>query len=65
MLVLSRKPNEAIKIGEGIIIQVIDIRGDKVRLGVTAPKDLSIVRDDAIRTEPAPPACVLPRRGGA
>lgn len=65
MLVLSRKPNEVIKIGDNIVIQVIDIRGDKVRFGISAPRDTPIVRDDAIRTEPAPPACVLPRQGGA
>jgi carbon storage regulator len=44
MLVLSRKRNESIVIGQGITVTVIDIRGDKVRLGIDAPKDLPVDR---------------------
>ena len=40
MLVLSRKKNESIIICDNITITVIEIRGDKVRLGIEAPKDL-------------------------
>ena len=43
MLVLSRKKNEQIIIGD-VTIMVVDIRGDKVRLGITAPKEVSIHR---------------------
>lgn len=46
MLVLSRKKNEAIMIGDGIVITVVDIRGDKVRLGVEAPKDVPVHRQE-------------------
>ncbi len=42
MLVLSRKINEAIIINDNIRIVVVEIRGDKVRLGVEAPKDISV-----------------------
>lgn len=46
MLVLSRKRNESIVIDENIVITVVDIRGDKVRLGIQAPKDVSIHRSE-------------------
>ncbi len=46
MLVLLRKPGESIKIGEGIEIKVLDIQGQKVHLGIEAPKDLKIVRPE-------------------
>jgi carbon storage regulator len=44
MLVLSRKRDESIVIGDDITIVVVDIRGDKVRLGIEAPKDISVHR---------------------
>jgi carbon storage regulator len=44
MLVLSRKKNESIVIGDNIVITVVDVRGDKVRLGIDAPKDVPVHR---------------------
>ncbi|MFC1597492.1 carbon storage regulator CsrA [Planctomycetota bacterium] len=44
MLVLSRKKNETIVIKDDITITVVDIRGDKVRLGIDAPKDVPVHR---------------------
>ena len=44
MLVLSRKKDEKIIIGDKITIMVIEIRGDKVRLGIDAPKDVTVHR---------------------
>jgi carbon storage regulator len=52
MLVLSRKKNESIIINNDITIVVVEIRGDKVRLGVEAPKEIPVHRRevyDAIR----------------
>jgi carbon storage regulator len=46
MLVLTRKKNETIVIGENIVVMVIDIRGDKVRLGIDAPKEVSVHRHE-------------------
>lgn len=46
MLVLSRKENESIMIGDNIEITICDVRGDKVRLGITAPKDVSVHRKE-------------------
>ncbi len=46
MLVLSRKRNESIIISDNIRITVVDIRGDKVRLGIEAPKDVPVHRQE-------------------
>lgn len=46
MLVLSRKKNESIVIDEKIVITVVEIRGDKVRLGIEAPRDVAIHRQE-------------------
>ena len=44
MLVLSRYRNEAIQIGDDITIRVVDIRGDKVRIGIEAPSEVPVHR---------------------
>jgi carbon storage regulator len=46
MLVLSRKQDEKIMIGDAITLMVISIQGDKVRLGIEAPKHVSIHREE-------------------
>lgn len=48
MLVLSRKTNESIHIGDDIVISVVKVRGDRVRIGVTAPADVQIVRSEIL-----------------
>lgn len=65
MLVLSRKKNESIVINNDITIVVVEIRGDKVRLGVEAPKEVpvhrrevyeAIHRNESISPRPSAPA---------
>ncbi|GAB4138602.1 MAG: hypothetical protein Tsb009_06910 [Planctomycetaceae bacterium] len=46
MLVLSRKKDEKIIIGDQITVMVIEIRGDKVRLGIDAPKEVTVHRQE-------------------
>ena len=56
MLVLSRQKNESIMIGDEVEIIIVDVRGDKVRLGITAPKKISVHRKEiyeAIQREKA------------
>ena len=66
MLILSRKINEKIMIGDDISISIIEIRGDQVRIGVDAPKSVKVFRQevfDAIKAEnkaAAQSAVVLP-----
>ena len=52
MLVLSRKPGEAIKIGDDVEIHVLSVRGKVVRIGIEAPDDVPIKRDDMKQDEP-------------
>ena len=54
MLILSRKIDEKIKIGNDITLTIIEVHGDKVKIGVEAPKNVKIFRQevfDAIQTE--------------
>jgi len=65
MLVLSRKKNESIVIDESIVITVVDVRGDKVRLGISAPREVPVHRSEvhaAIQSDqlPTPPASEAP-----
>ncbi len=46
MLVLSRKKNESIVINDNIVITVVEVRGDKVRLGIVAPKDVTVHHEE-------------------
>lgn len=48
MLVVSRKVDEKIVIGKEIVITLVAIRGDKVRIGVSAPKDTPILRQELV-----------------
>jgi carbon storage regulator len=54
MLVLSRHRDESIMIGDDVVVTIVDIRGDKVRLGINAPQDIPVHRRevyDAIKRE--------------
>ncbi|MEM7474318.1 MAG: carbon storage regulator CsrA [Planctomycetota bacterium] len=46
MLVLSRHRDESIMIGDDVVITIVDIRGDKVRLGIEAPQDIPVHRQE-------------------
>ena len=46
MLVLTRKPGQSIMIGDGIEVQLLSVAGEKVRLGITAPREVSIFRNE-------------------
>ena len=64
MLVLSRKSNESIVIDDRITVTVVEIRGDKVRLGIVAPKEIPVHRQevfDLIQSQKQPEA--LPSNG--
>jgi carbon storage regulator len=46
MLVLSRQRDESIIIGDNIVVTIVDIRGDKVRLGIDAPSEIPVHRSE-------------------
>ena len=57
MLVLSRRESERIRLGESIVVTVIRLSGDKVRLGIEAPPNVLVLRDEL---EPHPQATPSP-----
>lgn len=50
MLVLSRKTNETIKIGDDIEIRILEVKGDTIRIGIEAPKSVDILRGELIQS---------------
>ncbi|WP_108664183.1 carbon storage regulator CsrA [Euzebya rosea] len=46
MLVLTRRANESIMIGDDIVITVLDVRGDQIRLGIKAPRSVAVHREE-------------------
>lgn len=46
MLVLSRKQNERIRVGDSVIVTIVRVSGDKVRIGIEAPADVRVLRDE-------------------
>lgn len=60
MLILTRKTNESIQIGDNCKVTVIDIRGDRVRLGFDAPRTVHITRDDVVKRGPRDDRCPHP-----
>ncbi len=56
MLVLTRKLNEKVVINDTITVTVVEIRGDRVRIGISAPLDVAVRREELLtRTPPEPP----------
>ena len=57
MLVLTRRVNERIVIGDDVTVTVLEVRGDQVRLGIEAPRDVKVFREEVLqRDEQEPPA---------
>lgn len=60
MLVLSRKKNEQVMVGDDVVITIVEIRGDKVRLGIEAPTEIPVhrreiwaqIKDEQARARP-------------
>ena len=70
MLVLTRKSNQSIMIGDDIEVSVLSVMGDKVRIGIQAPQDIPVFRTEIYleihrdEAEQAPRRRRAPRRGG-
>lgn len=48
MLVLSRRPQQSIMIGDSVVVTVLEVKGDQVRLGITAPRDVTVHREEVL-----------------
>ena len=46
MLVLSRKQNERIRVGDSVVVTIVRVSGDKVRIGIEAPANVRVLRDE-------------------
>lgn len=53
MLVLSRKETQRIRLGDSIVLTIVKISGDKVRIGIEAPSNVLVLRDELEAHEPA------------
>jgi carbon storage regulator len=63
VLVLTRRPNQSIVIGSDIVVTVLEVRGDQVRLGIKAPRDVDVHRDEVwAELQQANRAAALPDR---
>ena len=54
MLILSRRPGESVTLGDDIVVTVVSVNGNQVRLGINAPREVRVLRDEiykAIREE--------------
>ena len=66
MLVLSRKERERIRLGDSIVVTVVRVAGDRVRLGIEAPREMVVLRDEvetkvsAPAEQGSPPAAAIP-----
>lgn len=49
MLVLSRRPGESIMVGNDVTITVIEVRGDQIRIGIDAPREVQVHREEVVR----------------
>ena len=63
MLVLTRKINESIVINDDVSVLVVEVRGDRVRLGIEAPKDVSVHRKEVYDVIMESPTDRPPKRG--
>lgn len=48
MLVLTRKPGQTLRIGDDIVIKVVEVRGEGIRIGIEAPRDVNIQRGEVV-----------------
>lgn len=48
MLILERKLNESILVGSDVVIEIVEVRGNKVRLGITAPRSIPVHRQEVV-----------------
>ena len=65
MLVLSRKESQRIRLGDSIVITIVKVSGDKVRIGIEAPSNVLVLRDELEPREPATPSAPVEQAAAA
>ncbi|TWT78516.1 hypothetical protein Pla123a_13090 [Posidoniimonas polymericola] len=61
MLVLSRKETQRIRVGDSVVVTIVKVSGDKVRVGIEAPSDMLVLRDELEPWETSPAAPLAPQ----
>ena len=64
MLVLSRKSMEQIQIGDNVVVTVLEIHGNKVRIGISAPREIRVLRSELQQLPPELPSDLVPEVRG-
>jgi carbon storage regulator len=59
LLVLTRRANQSIMIGEDVVVTVLEVRGDQVRLGIVAPREVEVHREEVFRALHSEPAVTV------
>ena len=54
MLVLTRRIGETLRIADDILVTIVDVKGNQVRLGIDAPADVSVLREELVQADPKP-----------
>lgn len=66
MLVLTRRPHQSIHIGDDIVVTVLEVKGDQIRIGISAPRDVQVHREEVLQAlTQANRSAVLPAGAGA
>ncbi len=65
MLVLTRRPHQSIHIGDAIVVTVLEVKGDQIRIGINAPRDVQVHREEVLQAlTQANRSAVLPAGAG-
>ena len=54
MLVVSRRIGETLRIADDILVTIVDLKGNQVRLGIEAPADVTVLREELVQPDPKP-----------
>jgi carbon storage regulator len=66
VLVLTRRPHQSIHIGDDIVVTVLEVKGDQIRIGISAPRDVQVHREEVLQAlTQANRSAVLPAGAGA
>ena len=66
MLVLTRRPHQSIHIGDDIVVTVLEVKGDQIRIGINAPRDVQVHREEVLQAlTQANRSAVLPAGAGS
>ena len=54
MLILTRRVGESLRISDDIVVTIVEVNGNQVRVGIEAPQDVTVLREELVQTDPKP-----------